>query len=136
MAPFADFLLKNVPLPNVPYHLTHYVPGETPLSTTPQVVAALATYLAVIFGLREVMKTQAPLKLQFLFQLHNVILSSGSALLLVLMAEEVAPIVWKHGLFYGICDEGSWTKVFRRVKLASHCDADVFRTAPRILLYD
>jgi len=110
MAPLADFILNNVPLPNLPYHLTHYVPGETPLSTTPQVVAALATYLGVVFGLREVMKSQAPLKLQFLFQLHNIILSSGSALLLALMLEETLPIVWKHGLFYGMCDEAAWTK--------------------------
>lgn len=122
MAPLADFILNNVPLPNLPYHLTHYVPGETPLSTTPQVVTALVTYLAVVFGLREVMKSQAPLKLQFLFQLHNIILSSGSALLLALMLEETLPIVWKHGVFYGICDEAAWTKVCKRVTLLSVLD--------------
>ena len=111
MAPFADFILTNVPLPTLPYHLTHYVPGSTPLSTVPSVVAALVSYLAVIFGLREVMKSQKPLRLQFLFQLHNIILSVGSGILLALTVEEVAPIWWKHGLFHALCNSATWTPV-------------------------
>jgi hypothetical protein len=31
--------------------------------------------------------------------------------LLALMIEEVAPIVWKHGVFYGLCNYGAWTRV-------------------------
>ena len=111
MAPIADFILANIPLPSLPYHLTHYVPGQTPLSTTPEVAAALVTYLAVIFGLREVMRSQQALRLQFLFQVHNFVLSLGSAVLLVLMVEEIAPILWKHGIFYSICNGGAWTPV-------------------------
>lgn len=111
MAPLADFILAHVPLPSLPSYLTHYVPGQTPLSTPNNVVAALISYLVVVFSLRHVMKNQAPLKLQFLFQLHNIILSSGSGLLLVLMLEEILPIVWNHGIFYGICSENAWTPV-------------------------
>ncbi|KAK7058961.1 Fatty acyl-CoA elongase/Polyunsaturated fatty acid specific elongation enzyme [Paramarasmius palmivorus] len=55
------------------------------------------------------MKNHPPQKLNTLFQAHNVILSSGSLLLLVLMLEEIVPIIWKHGLFYGICADGAWT---------------------------
>ncbi|KAH8120324.1 GNS1/SUR4 membrane protein [Phellopilus nigrolimitatus] len=109
MAPLANFLLNYVPLPSLPPYLTHYVPGETPLSTPRSVVAALGSYLAIVFSLRSVMKTQAPLKLQFLFQLHNIILSSGSALLLALILEEIAPVVWNNGIFHGICSEQAWT---------------------------
>ena len=111
MAPIADFILASIPLPDLPYHYTHYVQGKTPLSTTPSVVAALVTYLVVVFGLRFIMQSQDPLKLRFLFQLHNLILSVGSGVLLVLMVEEVAPIVWKNGLFYAICNENAWTPV-------------------------
>ena len=107
----ADTLLATVPLPALKYEHTHWVRGATPLSTQPVVVAALVAYLVVIFGIREFMKNRNPLKLQYLFQAHNVLLSSGSLLLLSLMVEEVAPMVWKHGIFWGMCDEGMWTNV-------------------------
>ncbi|EIN13748.1 elongase of fatty acids ELO [Punctularia strigosozonata HHB-11173 SS5] len=110
MAPLADFLVTHLPLPNVPYHYTHYVVGKTPLSTTPEVVAGLVGYLVLVFGLREYMKDKQPLKLTTLFQLHNVLLSSGSLLLLTLMMEEIAPIAWKHGIFYAMCHQSSWTR--------------------------
>ena len=62
--------------------------------------------------------------------LHNVLLSAGSAILLLLMIEEVRryalngstrphasfdgqllPIVYNHGPFAGICANESWTPV-------------------------
>jgi len=111
MAPLADFILKHVPIPQIPYHYTHYVRGATPLSTQPVVLSVLAGYLATIFSIREIMKTRQPQKLTFLFQVHNAILSSGSALLLALMLEEILPIYWRHGLFYALCNGGAWTEV-------------------------
>ena len=111
MAPLADFILKHFPLPQLPYHLSHYVRGATPLSTQPVVIGVLAGYLATIFGIREIMKTRQPQKLTFLFQVHNVILSSGSALLLVLMLEEILPIYRRHGIFHALCNAGAWTEV-------------------------
>jgi len=111
MAPLADFILKYVPIPQIPYHYTHYVRGATPLSTQPIVLSVLAGYLATIFAIREIMKTRQPQKLTFLFQVHNAILSSGSALLLALMLEEILPIYWRHGLFYALCNGGAWTEV-------------------------
>ncbi|THV04953.1 GNS1/SUR4 membrane protein [Dendrothele bispora CBS 962.96] len=104
----ADFIVAHVPV-SLPRHLYSYIPGETPLSTTPTVVSTLIGYLVVIFGIQAAMKNRPPQKLNTLFQIHNVILSSGSLLLLVLMLEEILPIVWKHGLFYGMCAEGAWT---------------------------
>ena len=111
MAPLADFILKHVPIPHIPYHLTHYVRGATPISTQPVVLAILAGYLTTIFGIREIMKTRQPQKLTFLFQVHNALLSSGSALLLVLMLEEIVPIYWRHGVFYALCNVEAWTEV-------------------------
>ncbi|KAJ7597038.1 GNS1/SUR4 membrane protein [Mycena floridula] len=109
MAPLADFLLRYVPI-SLPRHLYSYVPGQTPLSTTPSVVAALISYLVIIFGVQAYMKDKEPQKLNTLFQAHNVFLSSGSLLLLVLMLEEIVPIGWKNGIFSAMCDEQSWTK--------------------------
>jgi hypothetical protein len=110
MAPLADFLLANIPY-RLPTHLSSYVEGVTPLSTTPAVLAALASYLAVIFGTQFFMKNQQPRKLTTLFQIHNVLLSSGSFLLLALMLEEIIPKLWTHGLHFALCNEKSWTSV-------------------------
>ncbi|KAI0322329.1 GNS1/SUR4 membrane protein [Amylostereum chailletii] len=106
----ADFILQHAPNPQLPYYLTHYVRGASPLSTRPVVVGVLVGYLAVIFGIRELMKSHSPRKLTLLFQIHNVILSSGSALLLALMLEEILPILWKHGPFYTLCGASAWTE--------------------------
>ncbi|CAL1695813.1 unnamed protein product [Somion occarium] len=108
MAPLADFILKHVPLPSLPKHLTSYVPGKTPLSTPLEVLPALGLYLVVVFGIQAFMKNRPALKLQYLFQAHNLILSSGSAILLALIVEEVVPKVWKRGLFWGMCNQGMW----------------------------
>ena len=106
----ADFIEKNVPLP-LPHYITHYVAGQTPISTNKAVGTALVSYLAIIFGLQELMKTRQPLKLNALFQLHNVVLTLGSGLLLACMAEEVVPILWRTGLFNAVCSTKSWTPV-------------------------
>lgn len=106
----ADFIQQTVPLP-LPHYLTHYVAGQTPISTSKAVATALVSYLAIIFGLQEFMKTREPLKLNTLFRLHNAILSLGSALLLACMAEEVIPIIWRTGLFAAACSVKSWTPV-------------------------
>jgi fatty acid elongase 3 len=113
----ADLILQYVPLPTLPYHLTHYVRGATPLSTQPVVLAALVGYLATIFGIQELMKNRPPYKLQVLFQTHNLILTSGSALLLALMLEEILPILFKHGPFYALCNSNAWTEVSRSFSL-------------------
>ncbi|PFH54475.1 hypothetical protein AMATHDRAFT_52076 [Amanita thiersii Skay4041] len=108
MAPLADFLLALLPF-DPPRHLVSYVPGQTPLSTNTAVVSCLAAYLAVIFGIQAYMKDKQPQKLTALFQTHNIILSAGSLLLLVLMLEEILPIMWNNGLFYALCSEQAWT---------------------------
>ncbi|PSS37750.1 hypothetical protein PHLCEN_2v443 [Hermanssonia centrifuga] len=109
MAPLADFIIAHVPLPTLPPYLTTYINGLTPMSTPQEVFPTLAAYLVVIFGIQWFMKDRAPLKLQYLFQLHNVILSSGSLLLMTLILEEVLPMVWEHGVFWGMCHTSMWT---------------------------
>jgi fatty acid elongase 3 len=136
----ADLILDYVPLPSLPYHLTHYVRGATPLSTQPVVVSVLVGYLATVFSIQALMKNSQPFNPRFLFQLHNLVLTSGSLLLLVLMLEEILPILYKNGLFYAMCNNEAWTEVRTRW----HCIPCAFlltlfafsRAAPRALLYD
>jgi len=111
MAPLADFLRTVLPANLLPYHLSHYVPGKTPLSTLPVVSAALASYLVIIFGIQEVMRDRPPQKLNTLFRIHNAFLTLGSGLLLALMVEEVVSIWAKSDIYRTMCDETSWTPV-------------------------
>ncbi|ODN83978.1 hypothetical protein, variant [Cryptococcus amylolentus CBS 6039] len=96
-------------LPNPPHWLTTWVPGESPLSTQKAVVAAIGTYLLIIFGGREIMKNRPAFKLQIPFQIHNVYLTLGSGLLLALMLEEIIPMYLRHGFFFAICNGQAFT---------------------------
>lgn len=80
-----------------------------PMSTWKEVVAAMATYYIMVFGGQFIMKNSGPIRLNKLFQLHNLILTLLSLILAVLVAEQVIPIVAKHGLFYLICSSNCWT---------------------------
>ncbi|WOO85761.1 Putative elongation of fatty acids protein 1 [Vanrija pseudolonga] len=101
---------KHAGLPNPPKQFVEWIPGQTPLSTNKTVLVAVVTYLAVIFGGRELMRNRQPFKLKFLFQLHNVFLSSGSLLLLALILEQIVPLYWKHGFYWSICNPAAFTK--------------------------
>lgn len=129
MAPLADFLLTVLPDDVLPYYLTHYVPGKTPLSTMPVVSATLASYLIIIFSIQQVMRDRPPLKLNTLFRIHNAFLTLGSALLLALMVEEVASIWVKSGTYDTMCNESSWTPVSSFQSLISRTIANHSRNS-------
>ncbi|GAA5896519.1 elongation of very long chain fatty acids protein [Sporobolomyces salmoneus] len=101
--------LSSLPLPQLPYAVQRWIPGQSPFSTHTEVVAALAAYLAIIFGGQFLMKGSKPYRFQPLFMLHNFLLSTGSGLVLALMLEEIIPIIYKHGWFYAICNNDAWT---------------------------
>nr|ODN97866.1 fatty acid elongase [Cryptococcus depauperatus CBS 7855] len=86
-----------------------WISGASPVSTQKAVVAAIGTYLLVIFGGREIMKSRQPYKLTVAFQIHNVILTLGSGILLALMLEEIVPMYFKHGFFWSICNTSAFT---------------------------
>jgi len=106
----AGSLLNMIPL-RLPTHLYTYIKGVTPLSTDKPVLSTLVSYFVIIFSIQAFMKNRQPVKLAALFQTHNVILSSGSLLLLLLILEEILPILWNNGLHSALCDEASWTPV-------------------------
>lgn len=85
--------------------------GVTPISTLKTSLAIIVTYYAVIFGGREIMRPFNPVKLRLLFQIHNFFLTALSGALLALFIEQLAPTLWRGGIFYGICNrEGGWTQ--------------------------
>lgn len=87
-----------------------FVPGETPMSTLKQTSIFLLSYYIIIFGGRELMRNREPLKLSFLFKLHNFYLTAISAILLGLFAEQIIPTIARHGIFFAIChQDGGWT---------------------------
>jgi hypothetical protein len=87
-----------------------FVPGVTPMSTLTATATMLVTYYVTVFTGRELMKKREPFKLNGLFMVHNLILATISGMLLALFIEQLIPTVWRHGIFYAICDiRGGWT---------------------------
>ena len=82
-------LWDQLAIPYPPIQYRTWVSGESPLSTQKAVVAAIGTYLLVIFGGREIMRSRSPHKLTPFFQAHNLFLTVASAILLGLMLEEM-----------------------------------------------
>ncbi|KAK4685001.1 hypothetical protein P7C73_g5158, partial [Tremellales sp. Uapishka_1] len=123
---------KQLGIPAPPTRLTTWISDASPLSTNKTVIAAIGTYLLIIFGGRELMRSRAPFKLTLLFQIHNVILSSGSLLLLLLMLEEIVPIYLKHGFFWSICNTKAFTPV--RISLCMLAGGDYPKLRPQRLV--
>jgi len=84
-----------------------FVRGVTPLSTRNEVVIALITYFAVIFGGQLLVKNLPVIKLKFIFQVHNLLLTLSSLALLVLFSEQLIPILFRNGIFYSVCNHNA-----------------------------
>lgn len=85
-------------------------PGATPMLTIKSTAMALVSYYTIILGGRELMKSRPAFKFNDLFLIHNFYLTAISGALLVLFVEQLAPTIWKHGLFFTICGDGGWTR--------------------------
>ncbi|KAK6523744.1 hypothetical protein TWF281_001716 [Arthrobotrys megalospora] len=87
-----------------------FVHGKTPVSTLPYALAIISVYYVVIFGGKAYMADRKALRLNALFQIHNVFLTVLSGSLLALAMEQLIPILLRNGLFYGICNINSYTQ--------------------------
>lgn len=84
--------------------------GKYPLSSVPEVAAAIAGYYISIFTARWLLTKVRPIRFTFFFRLHNLILTLMSATLLLLLLEQVVPVIIRHGVFYSICNDNAWTQ--------------------------
>lgn len=89
-----------------------FVHGELPFSTFPPVFFIISLYYTVIFGGNFLFKKFQikPFVLNGLFQIHNLFLTTLSFTLLILMAEQLIPMIYHHGLFFAICHPQAWTQ--------------------------
>ena len=89
-----------------------FISGHLPLSTLPEALMAITIYYIVIFGGDYIFKkfNIKPFVLNGLFQIHNLFLTTLSFTLLILMCEQIIPMIYHHGLFYTICDIKAWTQ--------------------------
>lgn len=84
--------------------------STVPLSRIPHVLFAILSYYIVIFGGRWALKGVRPIKFGFIFKLHNLLLHILSGALLVLLVEQIFPIIAQNGVFFSICSEQAWTQ--------------------------
>lgn len=89
-----------------------FVPGEDVLSEWPAVTAAIASYYVIIFGGQALVRALGipPLKMRPVVMVHNLLLTGLSLVLLLLLAEQLVPMLSEHGLYYSVCDTGSWNQ--------------------------
>lgn len=88
-----------------------FIYNKTFLANGYEAIGIIVVYYMIIFGGRHIMTrfNISPLKLNFLFQLHNIFLTLVSLILLLLVVEQILPILVYRGIFDAVCHKDSFT---------------------------
>ncbi|KAG0681543.1 Elongation of fatty acids protein [Pichia californica] len=89
-----------------------FIPYKTTLANFPHAITIIIFYYIIIFGGQFLMNkfNLNPIKLNKLFQFHNLFLTLISLILVLLMIEQIFPIWYYNGLLYSVCSPNSFTK--------------------------
>lgn len=85
-----------------------YIEGKTFMSTPFDVFVIIGLYYFIITFGQIIFKKLPALKLNFLFQVHNLFLTVVSGTLLVLLFEQILPVIVEHGILYAVCSPKQW----------------------------
>jgi len=80
-----------------------FVKSGIVLSSWQEMTLSLILYFVAVFGLQFLMKSRNAMKFKSFLIVHNLFLSIGSLILLILLLENIIPLVFKNGLYFGIC---------------------------------
>ncbi|RKF57005.1 Elongation of fatty acids protein 2 [Erysiphe neolycopersici] len=85
-------------------------PNSTPMASVKQTFSMIIAYYVIILGGREIMRSRPAIQLNGIFKIHNFFLTLLSGALLVMFVEQIVPTIYKHGIYFSICDvQGGWT---------------------------
>ncbi|KOS13680.1 fatty acid elongase [Malassezia pachydermatis] len=103
-----ELLKANMPASIVQWTtpIQAWVPGVTPMSTLPSVFITSAAYLVVVLGGQEIMRFFPAVPAKYVkipFFIHNLLLSLGSLVLLLLYLERQFLLIRQYDLHDSIC---------------------------------
>lgn len=89
-----------------------FIPNVTFLGSAQGAISIIIVYYIIIFGGQALLKAihAKPVHLGIIFQIHNLLLTITSLTLLLLMAEQLIPMIYYHGIFNAICSEKAFSQ--------------------------